>query len=107
MQFLHLLQAHGRCDPREADQRAHLLPHPGSVARHVQASDGSLQGFRPAVGPVPVAARDAEDRVFHVAVVLFLHGPGGFALALALGAVLAEEVAGEDFDFGDEVCGMA
>ena len=34
---------------------------------------------------------------------LLFHRFGGFALALALGAVLAEDVAGEDFDFRDEV----
>ena len=34
---------------------------------------------------------------------LLFHRLGIFALALALGAVLAEDVAGEDFDFGDEV----
>ena len=34
---------------------------------------------------------------------LLFHRLGIFALAFALGAVLAEDVAGEDFDFGDEV----
>ena len=34
---------------------------------------------------------------------LLFHRFGEFALALALGAVLAEDVAGEDFDFRDEV----
>ena len=34
---------------------------------------------------------------------LLLHRLGGFALTFALGAVLAQDVAGEDFDFGDEV----
>ena len=34
---------------------------------------------------------------------LLLHRFGGFALALALGAVLAQDVAGEDFNLGDEV----
>ena len=34
---------------------------------------------------------------------LLFHRLGVFALTLALGAVLAEDVAGEDFDFGDEV----
>ena len=37
---------------------------------------------------------------------LLLHRFGEFTLALALGAGFAEDVAGEDFDFGDEVCGM-
>lgn len=37
---------------------------------------------------------------------LLLHRLGELALALALGAVLAEDVAGEDFDFGDEVFGV-
>ena len=105
MQPLHLPQTHRRRDPREADQRAHLLPHPDRIARNVQARNRPLQRFRPAVliVPVPVAAPDAQDRVFHVAIVLLFHRLGGFALALALGAVLAEDVAGEDFDLGDEV----
>ena len=37
---------------------------------------------------------------------LLLHRLGEFALALALRAVLAEDVAGEDFNLGDEVGGM-
>ena len=108
MQLLHLPQTHRRRNPREADQRAHLLPHPDRIARNVQAGNRPLQRFRPAIliVPVPVAAPDAQDRVFHVAIVLLLHGLGGLALTLALGAVLAEDVAGEDFDFGDEVRGV-
>ena len=38
---------------------------------------------------------------------LIFHRFGELALALALGAVLAQYVAGEDFDLGDEVCGVA
>ena len=108
LQPLHFSQTDRRRDPREADQGAHLLPHPDRIARHVQAGDGPLQRFGPAVllVPVPVAAPDAQDRVFHVAIVLLFHRLGGFALALALGAVLAQYVAGEDFDFGDEVRGV-
>ena len=105
MQPLHLPQTHRRRNPREADQSAHLLPHPDRITRNVQTGNRPLQRFRPAVlvVPVPVAAPDAQDRIFHVAIVLLLHRLGGFALALALGAVFAEDVAGEDFDFGDKV----
>ena len=105
MQPLHLPQTHRRRNPREADQSAHLPPHPDRIARNVQARNRPLQRFRPAVLIIifAVAAPDAQDRILHVAVVLLLHRLGGFALALALGAVLAQDVAGEDFDFGDEV----
>ena len=105
LQPLHLPQTHRRRNPREADQRAHLLPHPHRVARNIQAGNRPLQRLRPAVRifTVPVAAPDAQDRIFHVAIVLLFHRLGIFALTLALGAVLAEDVAGEDFDFGDEV----
>ena len=105
LQLLHLPQAHRRRNPREADQGAHLLPHPDRIARNVQARNRSLQRFRLAilVVAVAVAAPDAQDRVFHVAIVLLFHRLGGFGLGFALGAVLAEDVAGEDFDFGDEV----
>ena len=37
---------------------------------------------------------------------LLFHRFGGFALTSALGAVFAEDVAGEDFDFGHEVGGV-
>ena len=105
LQPLHLPQTHRRRNPREADQRAHLLPHPDRIARHVQARNRPRQRFRPAIliVAVAVAAPDAQDRIFHVAIVLLFHRLGGFALTFALGAVLAQNVAGEDFDFGDEV----
>ena len=108
MHPLHLPQAHRRRNPREADQRADLLPYPDRIARDVQAGNRPGQRFRLAVPVVAVgvAAPDAQDRVFHVAIVLLFHRLGGFALAFALGAVLAEDVAGEDFDFGDEVGGV-
>ena len=108
MHPLDLPQAHRGRNPREADQTAHLLLYPDRIARDVQTGNRPRQRFRPAVPivAVAVAAPDAEDRVFHVAIVLLLHSLGGFALAFALGAVLAEDVAGEDFDFGDEVRGV-
>lgn len=108
LQLLHLLQTHRGRDPGETDQRAHLLPHPRRIARDVQTSNRPLQRLGPAViFPVAVdTARDAQDGVFHVAVVLLLHRLGELALPLALGAVLAEDGAGEDFDFRDEVRGV-
>ena len=109
LQLVHLFQTDRGRDPDEADERSDLLLHPDRVAGHVQAGDGSLEGFGAAVVSVAVAVAvavatgDAEDRVFHVAVVLLFHGFGELALALAGGTVLAEDVAGEDLDLRDEM----
>ena len=108
LQLLHLSQTHRRRDPNEADQSPHLLPHPDRVASNIQARNRPFQRFRSAViVSVSIASGDAQDRIFNVAIILFFHRLGGFALPLALGAVLAEDVAGEDFDFRDEVGRMA
>ena len=74
----------------------------------MQASNRPLQRFRFAAGCVvpAVAARDAQDCIFHVAVVLLFHRLGGLALTFALATVFAEDVAGEDLDFGHEVSGV-
>lgn len=110
LQPLHLLQTNRRRDPDKADQRTDLLPHAGLITRYIQTSDRPLQSLRSCPAAVTVrvviAARDAQDRVFDIAIVFLLHGFGGLALALALGAVLAEDGAGEDFDFGDGVGGV-
>ena len=104
LQLLHLFQTYCSGDPHKADQSSHLPPPlPDRIARDIQARNGPLESLRPTIISVSITASDAQDCIFHVAVMLLFHRFGGLALALALGAVFAKNVAGEDFDLGDEV----